>query len=605
MLRLLATIFAALQIACIVAVAPAEAGRRLALVIGNDDYANVTRLQKAVNDARSVAATLRSLGFEVTDAANLTRRAMNAVLSEFAGKIGEGDTAMLFYAGHGVAIDNKNYLLPIDVPDATSADEDFIRAESLALDDIIERMKSRRPRLNLLVLDACRNNPFTGAATRSLGTQAGLARITAPQGTFVIYSADDGQAALDRLGDDDDNPNSVFTRELIPLMRQPDLDLVDMAREVRRRVNRLAGTVRHDQTPSYYDAMLGDFFFSADTARKPAGDESETAPEDEPQRQASLPPDDAQPPGQPEPKPLLTPLAGRALIVTASEKDTVRLWDPVDAQLIAELEGEKISLSAARILQDGQALAIATRDGALFSYAIPAFRKQNALFPGFRVTDLAEAPGGILLAGGNDGSLAAIDIASFDILWKTGHQKDVVGPIVVSKDGRSAVSASGDGTIVEFSLADGSLLHTVATVRGKSITDIAHVSSSVVIAVHEDGTIAHINIDNGRILSAFSGGRGWISSVEVLGGGEYVTAGVDGTLSFWTLGSQRPTRKLKAHGDVASAAKLMRFGGALHMISTGFDGMVNIWDGEGRRLQSQLRHGRAILYLDLASAGQG
>ncbi|GIL03071.1 MAG: hypothetical protein BroJett030_29700 [Alphaproteobacteria bacterium] len=595
--RLFAHVLSVMLLACLVAAAPAEAARRLALVIGNDNYVHVTKLKKAVNDAAAVGETLRALGFEVTSVTNTTRRQMNEALSQFVSGVAEGDTAMLFYAGHGVAIDNKNYLLPVDIPDTETADAGFVVAEAFALDDIIARLKARGPRLNLLILDACRNNPFSGAATRSLGADKGLARITAPQGTFVIYSADDGEAALDRLGNSDDNPNSVFTRELVPLMKQPGIDLVDLAREVRRRVNRLAATVRHNQTPSYYDAMLGDFFFAGDAAADPPAEE---------EQQASLPP--AREETQPrEPEPRLdagpAPLAGRALVVTASERDTVCLWDPAEARLISELEGEKISLSAVQLIGGGRALAIAATDGALFAYAIPDFKKQNALYPGFRVTDMAETASGMLILGGQDGHMAAIDAKTFEIVWTSRNHDGIVSPIVIAEDGRSAVSASADGTIVETDLATGAVLHRVATVRGKAITDIAYLSPALVIAVHEDGTIAHINVRSGAIVEAFAGHRGWISSVEVLAGGEYVTAGVDGTLAFWTVGSRNPARTVRAHSDVASGAKLMRFGGADHMISTGFDGILNVWDGQGRQLRAQLRHGRAILFFDYASAG--
>lgn len=157
-MRLLILLLSALLLA--VNAGEASAAKRLALVIGNDRYENITRLQKAVNDAQAIGTELSRLGFEVVTATNTTRREMNGVLAEFTSKIAKGDTAMVFYAGHGVQIEGKNYLLPVDIPDAQTGEAGYIEAEALALDDIVARLKARGPLLNLLVIDACRNNPF-------------------------------------------------------------------------------------------------------------------------------------------------------------------------------------------------------------------------------------------------------------------------------------------------------------------------------------------------------------------------------------------------------------------------------------------------------------
>ncbi len=582
----------------------AQAARRLALVIGNDAYENITTLQKAVNDAEAIGSTLTALGFEVVKATNATRREMNGALSDFTSRIGKGDTVMLFYAGHGVQIEGKNFLLPVDIPDARTGEAGYIEAESLALDDIVARLKAREPQLNLLVIDACRNNPFSNPAARSLGSGRGLGGITAPQGTFVMYSADEGEAALDRLGEDDANPNSVFTRELVPLMGDPELDLVDLAREVRRRVRKAALSVGHSQLPAYYDAVLGDFYFARDNDAATGG-ASENVGGDAADKKdggdqvAALPP--ANKPPSREPEESAGPLQGRALAVSAGEKDSIRLWDPKTRSLIAQLEGEKIAFSAVAITGNGRNVAVATGDGALYSYAIPEFKKKAALYPGFRVTAITQAPGGILVLGGEDGSMAAIDDQSFEVRWKARNHTGIVSPILIGKDGETALTASGDGTIATVRIADGKVLSRVSTVAGKSITDIAYLSPVVVIAVHEDGTIAHVNLKTGQILEAFRGHDGWISSVEVLGGGTYVVAGVDGSLSFFELGSDRPVRTLAAHGDVAAGAKLFRIGGEIHMISAGFDGSLKMWDRDARQFEGEMRHGSAILFFDYES----
>ncbi|MFZ1813006.1 MAG: caspase family protein [Rhizobiaceae bacterium] len=593
----------------------AAEGRRLALVIGNDAYRNITVLKKAVNDATALGEALQNAGFSVTRKTDLDRRQMNRAIQDFVAQVEAGDVAMLFYAGHGVEIAGKNYLLPVDVPDASGADAEFIQAESIALDDVLERLRQKEARLNLLILDACRNNPFR-SGTRSLGGNAGLARIAAPQGTFVMYSADVGEAALDRLGEDDPDPNSVFTRTLIPLLDRNDLDLVDTAREVRRQVRSLALTVRHQQTPAYYDAVLGDFFFSrsatGDTPRQDetAGNQDSSGKDADADSLALL--DGTK---EPREKPQLrepqsngsqsdasqAPIA-RAMVVTGGEKDTIRLWDAEEGRMISELEGEKIVLSTIKFTHGGKRLAVAGEDGALFSYSLPDFKKQNALYPGFRVTAVAELPGGDLLAGGRGGEMARINLGDFTIAWKQHPHDDIISPVLVLEGGETAITASGDGTMAVIATADGKVLSRIRTLPGKEITDIAHLSATTVVAVHEDGTIALVNLSSGRVLSGFRGAKGWISSVAFLENGvDYVTANVDGTLSFFSIGQELPYRRVQGHRDLSSGAKFMTVGGQSRMVSAGFDGSLKIWDGSGELVEADLDHGSAILHFDLVS----
>ncbi len=240
----------------------AAAERRFALVIGNDAYDNVPTLLKAGNDARAMERTLSGMGFEVISAIDATRREMNRALQRLSNSVQPGDVAMLFYAGHAIEIEGENYLLPVDIPPAEPGQEGFVRDEAISLNRVLAGMRRTGARLNIAVLDACRDNPFAESTGRSIGAKRGLSRIVAPGGTFVMYSADAGQAALDRLDNADPDPNSVFTRTLLPLMQRPGLDLVELARETRRGVNKLAATVGHQQTPAYYDAILGEFRFS-------------------------------------------------------------------------------------------------------------------------------------------------------------------------------------------------------------------------------------------------------------------------------------------------------------------------------------------------------
>ena len=265
--------------------APAYAGKRVALVIGNNDYRNVPKLQKAVNDARTIGDTLKSLGFSVMVAENQTRQAFSQSLLAFDATIENGDTAFFFFAGHGFEIAGQNYLLPTDMPAATEGQEELVRDSAILADRIVTRLQNKGARTSILVFDACRNNPFERAGTRAVAGGGGLAPMTTlPEGVFSIFSAGPRQTALDRLSDRDDNPNSVFTRSFVKELQQPSLNLVQVAQRTRRTVSELADTVKHRQVPVYFDQMVDDVFLSGPAA---APAQVSSTP---PQQVAALPP---------------------------------------------------------------------------------------------------------------------------------------------------------------------------------------------------------------------------------------------------------------------------------------------------------------------------
>lgn len=239
--------------------------KRVALVVGNDSYVNLgsqQQLKKARNDARAMAKTLKTLGFDVDLGLDLGRFALNLKLQDFANRISPGDTAAFFFAGHGVQIGGLNYLLPSDAPKIGDGQKNLLKSESIRVDGITDIIRNRGARLSLLVLDACRNNPFKNSRGRSIGGGRGLARVDPPEGTLVLFSAGAGQVALDRLSDDDAHPNSVFTRTVLPLLKEKNLELSTLTRRVKRDVRALARTVRHVQTPAVYNEVIGDVFLA-------------------------------------------------------------------------------------------------------------------------------------------------------------------------------------------------------------------------------------------------------------------------------------------------------------------------------------------------------
>ncbi len=254
-------LFVAIAALTLASLPAAAQPRRVALVVGVDTYAHLSKLEKAVNDARAVAQVLRDdLAFStVITGENLDRRGMVRKFQELDTAIKLGDLVFFFFAGHGVALGHDNILLPADMPKPGNGEDGLVRREGFPIGAIISDIQARGATTSMLVLDACRDNPFEQAGVRSLGAARGLTLIKAPQGVFVLYSAGYGQKALDRLPGNDTSLTSVFTRHLIPALRTPGLSHVQIAKRVQQEVDAVARqSANHPQQPAYYDQIVGD-----------------------------------------------------------------------------------------------------------------------------------------------------------------------------------------------------------------------------------------------------------------------------------------------------------------------------------------------------------
>ncbi len=266
-LRKLLTAFALLMVLQVQAA-------RLALVIGNDNYTQVSKLQKAGNDAAAMARELKAAGFAVQLHRDLNYLSMVKAVENFTSSIKGGDEVVVFFAGHGVQIKSGAYLLPTDIEGATS--ESQVERTAYDLNALTEKLGEAKAAFSLVMVDACRNNPLK-ANGRTVGSTRGLSAVEPPKGQMVVYSASKGQTALDTLSDKDSNPNSVFTREFIGRMKKPGIRIEELMREVQDAVEALAGTVKHEQRPALYNEARGNFYFFGPTTVQKLPDRVETS----------------------------------------------------------------------------------------------------------------------------------------------------------------------------------------------------------------------------------------------------------------------------------------------------------------------------------------
>lgn len=223
MLRRVFPLFACFALAVVLGAVPALAGAPVALVIGNGAYVEAAPLPNPPNDARAVAAALHRLGFEVVEGYDLDKRGLEAALRRFGEKVPGADIAFAFYAGHGLQVAGKNYLVPVD---AKLVREQDLRYEAVLMDTLLEEMQNAR-KVRILVLDACRNNPFGDRMARSMGASRsaavgrGLARVEGlGVDTLVAYAT-----AADDIALDGNESNSPFTTALLQNIETPGLDV--------------------------------------------------------------------------------------------------------------------------------------------------------------------------------------------------------------------------------------------------------------------------------------------------------------------------------------------------------------------------------------------
>ena len=240
------------------------AAKRVALVIGNSNYVNATRLTNPANDATDVAHALDNLGFKVVQGLDLELASMQRAVQDFAERLKGAEVGLLFYSGHGLQVAGINYLVPTNASVRSEADLDF---QLLRLDLILKQME-REAKTNIVILDACRNNPLSRNLARNMGTRStrvgdGLAQIQVGTGTFIAYATQPGNVALDGMAG---SRNSPFTAALLQNIPRPRDEIAQLMRKVRRNVMEVTGG---EQVPWDSSSLVEDFYFASVSSQQP------------------------------------------------------------------------------------------------------------------------------------------------------------------------------------------------------------------------------------------------------------------------------------------------------------------------------------------------
>jgi hypothetical protein len=246
-----------------------ETDRRLALIIGNGDYKS-SPLKNPLNDARDMAAMLQQLGFQVIHEENATRKQMDIAIRNFGQKLSSGGTGLFYFAGHGMQVKGRNFLIPVD---ANIESESDVEHESIDAGKVLGKMEDARNPVNIVILDACRDNPF---ARSFRSAEKGLARMDAPVGSIIAYATAPGSVAADGKG-----RNGVYTKYLLDAMVEGNQTIEQVFKMVR---NSVITETKSKQIPWESTSLRGDFYFN------PGGTKISAQTKQEPITTASLTP---------------------------------------------------------------------------------------------------------------------------------------------------------------------------------------------------------------------------------------------------------------------------------------------------------------------------
>lgn len=602
----------------------AASARRLALIIGQKDYINLTPLQKPLGDARAIAAALTRLKFDVvTIRENLDYPKFIAELAAFENLVGQGDEVVLFFSGHGVAIGGRNYLLPIDMIGGT-AQESVVKRLAIDAGEMVREIRKREPRYVFAILDACRNNPFESIG-KSIGLSRGLARMEPVAGEFILFAAGPGEEALDRLRNDDPAQTSVFTRVLLQHLERPGLSIQDIAFETKVGVRELARTIGREQFPEPFDRLTERPILSPAPRETPIigrADEASAAYQSAMRYDASdtsleeflrrFPTD----PRAGDVEARLSMRRDDAAFEAAKAADTIEAYERYRRAYPSGRHGRETEIAIRRLSSVAAASVEPQENARRFVRRAPEPYDRTigtSLLPpsdvatnSLRVKDarrdnlvtVAFSPDGRILAtGGFDRTVNIWEVGTGRLRRALNGHTGVVRAVAFSPDGVILASASDDRTIKLWDVGSGELKTTLSG-HMSYVTSLAFSRSGGALASGSaDKTVRVWNVRTGQVTQVFGGHMDRVYAVAFSPNGRMLASGSsDKTIKFWDVNTGSLTHQIP-NGSASRIDALAFSPDGAMLASGGGDQTIKLWEPEtGQLLKTLDKHVNGLAF---------
>ncbi len=550
--------------------------RRVAIVIGNAAYSGESALANPVNDANDMAATLEDLGFKVIKLLDGDKDRMEDKLEEFDDELKKGGIGVLYYAGHGIQYQGENYMIPVDARLKNPPD---LKREAIPVNKILDWMEYAQNDLNIVILDACRNDPFTRRWRRdyrgdrpSLAVvPAGLANTNAIPESLIVYATSPGNYAADGKG-----RNGTFTSHLLQHIRTEGLDVEEMLRRVRAGVKQETG---EKQIPWSASSITTEFSFN-------------------PGSPAPLPP-------EPSPTPVVVTTPSPSPTPAAIVNPTPSSFD---YSLQYAIDANSGAIGSVAITPDGRQLVSAGHRLKIWNLSTGRLER-DLTGHSSPVRSVAITPDGKQLVSGSWDKTIKIWNLSTGRLERTlnGHsESDVVDNVAITPDGKQLVSNSNDKTIKIWNLSTGRLERTLTD--GSLVISVAITPDrNKLVTGSKDNTIKIWNLSTGRLertLILIHGSyHDQVISVAITpDGNQLVSGSYEGIIKIWDLSTGRLERTLTGHSYEVNSLAITEDGNRL--VSGSGDDTIKIWNLSTGRLERTLT-GHVKNVRSLAITGDG